>query len=294
MSAQKAAAISKARAASIASNGPHSPRVKGVERAEKALLWVYRFGWSTPTILELALDSSGRSGIGNRLVKSGLLVKTPTPSGGINNTPSCILTLSRIGLELITALYPTLLPYEINPLKIKFSTINHDENVQRLTANRLRFYYDGTTATSFLSEKELAIGKKKGDKIPDAIWNLMYYDEQKPDEKVAVEVELSAKWGQELDTFVYQTLYQLTNKVCDAIEIYSNSPALLERYAQAFKPNKMLQTWNREPGKSGRWSKASPVKIPERPEDQVRFIKITPDRVRPRLADIGSMDDIDE
>ena len=264
-------------AASKAALGGKSPRTEGVKRAEEALLWVYRWGWTTPTLLELALRSSGRSGIGNRLIKSGLLVRTPTPSGGINSTPSCILTLSRVGLELATALATTLLPYELNPHRIKPSTIHHGETVQRLTAIKLSTWNYGMSADSYLTEKELSIGRGKGEKIPDVLWEVTFEDQLKPNVKVAVEVELSAKWTNELDTFVYLSLRQLKDNDCDAIEIYSTSRALLLRYYKAFLPGQLLQTWTKEPGKTGRWVKGGTVKIPDRADNQIRFIQITPD-----------------
>jgi hypothetical protein len=284
MSTAQAGAIAKAQAASKAALAGKSPRTVGVDRAEQALLWVYRWGWTTPTVLELAMNSSGRSGLGKRLVKSGLLVRTPTPSGGINQTPSCLLTLSRAGLEHATALATKLLPYELNPLRIKASTIHHSETIQRLTAAKLWFWSDDSAATSYLTEKELSLDKKPGTKVPDVMWNLEFETPQKPRQNVAVEIELSAKWGHELDTFVYLSLRQISNnapQAYDAIEIYSTSPAILQRYEAAFEPGRMLPTWVKEPGKTGRWTHGSPVKIPERDTDQVRFFKITPEMLRP-------------
>lgn len=285
MSEAQAAAIAKAQAASQAQLAGKSPRTAGLDRAEKALQWIYRWGWTTPTVLELAMNSTGRSGLGNRLVKSGLLVRTPTPSGGINQTPSCILTLSRSGLEHATALATTLLPYELNPLRIKSSTINHSETIQRLTASKLWFWTNESGATSYLTEKELSLDKKPGEKIPDVMWNLEFETLGKPRQNVAVEIELSAKWGHELDTFVYLSLRQISKngpQNYDAIEIYSTSPAILQRYKKAFEPGQMLPTWVKEPGKTGRWTQGSPVKIPARDPDQVRFFKITPQMLRPK------------
>lgn len=285
MSQAQAGAIAKAQAASKAALAGKSPRTVGLDRAEQALLWIYRWGWTTPTVLELAMNSSGRSGLGNRLVKSGLLVRTPTPSGGINQTPSCILTLSRAGLEHATALATTLLPYELNPLRIKPSTINHGETIQRLTAAKLWFWFDDSGATSYLTEKELSLDKKPGEKIPDVMWHLEFETPEKPRQNVAVEIELSAKWGHELDTFVYLSLRQISKngpQTYDAIEIYSTSQAILQRYKKAFEPGQMLQTWVKEPGKTGRWTQGAPVKIPARDPDQVRFFKITPQMLRPQ------------
>jgi hypothetical protein len=282
ISPQKAAALAKATAASKDSLQGKSPRTAGVERAKMALLWVYRWGWTTTALLEIGVGSSANSGLAARLVKRGLLVKTETASAGVDGSPSHYLTLSRLGLEHATELSDLEIPYRLNPARINQATMNHNEIVQRLTAIRARYWIGGESAEAFLTEKELRIGRDEKAKIPDAMWRVMYEnpqnptyaDDLRPSKKVAVELELSPKWRQELDTFVYQSLMQLKTNTCEGIEIFSRSKALLARYQLAFKPGTMLQTWTRA---KGFWEKGSQTRIPERENGVVRFTLLTPE-----------------
>ncbi len=278
LSQAKFNSIFLARTASRQKLAGRSPRTVGEERAKDALEWTYRWGWTTPTILELVMKSAGRSGLGNRLVKSGLLMKTQTPSGGINDTPSCILTLSKTGLEKATELVQSLHQYELDPSKIKFSTINHGVMIQRLTATRLNTRISDARILKFQTQKELAAKKTLGEKVPDAVWDLEFSDGK--ERKIAVELELSGKYDHEFDMFVYLSLLSLYGKngqpaKYKGLEIYSTSAALLARYEAAFEPGQMLQVWAKEAGKTGRWIKEEKLRIPDRNfDDQIQFIKI--------------------
>lgn len=251
-----------------------SPRTTGQERTKKAIDWVYRFGYTSPTTLEMALKSF-RSGIGNRLVKSGLLIKTETPSGGINNTPAFLLTLSQKGLDYAIESTDILLPYEINPEKINHALVNHSEKVQRLTAYML----NNDDIFGFKTEKELiAESNNKDEKQPDIFWELScnFTEPGKHDDDdyfpTAVEVELTPKWNRELDRFVYMSLSSLSDGKFSRIRIYSRSKALLVRYKEHFAAGKeKLQTWEKQPGKTGRWLKKSKISITHDFDNQVSF-----------------------
>jgi hypothetical protein len=214
------------------------------------------------------------------MIKGGLLIKTPTISGGIDGTPSHFLTLSKLGLEHATSLSDIEIPYIVNPVRINHATMNHHEIVQRLTAVKSQYWAGGETVEEFLTEKELRIGRSIKAKIPDAMWLIGYedprvdcgYDPLRASTKVAIEVELSPKWKRELDTFVLQSLLQLEAGTCDAIEVFANSPALLKRYELAFKPGTWLQTWTKA---GGFWVKGSQMLIAERADGVIRFTRIT-------------------
>lgn len=273
LSPQKIAAIAAATAASKLIHNGKSPRKTGAERTEKALLWIYKWHWTTTSLLEIAVGGSGKSGLAARLIKAGLVVKTMTAGRGIDGSTSHFLTLSRTGLEHATGLSSQEIPYKLDPSRISQKQMYHDETVQRLTAVKLTTMIHGERITDFRTEKQLRVGFGKSEKIPDAMWRVSYADERKPSRKIAIELELSSKWGQELDTFVYQTLEQLREKKCDCIEIFAESPKLLARYRAAFAVGSKLQTWSH---KTGVWVKASSVVIPPRGEDVVRFHLITP------------------
>ena len=272
ISPAKAAAIAKATAASRAALGGISPRTAGIERTKKALVWVYRWGWTTTALLDIAVGS----GVAARMILAGLLVKTPTVSAGIDGTPSHFLTLSRLGLEHATQLSDVELPYKLNAARVPQGTLNHHETVQRLTVVRDKLFGD---LSSFSTENELRHSGNltPTDKIPDAAWNVFndtLFNDTNGIYRFAVEIELSPKWKQELDTFVYQSLLQLARKTYDGILIFSHSDALLARYKTAFEPGTRLQTWTRP---AGAWIRGSTVQIPPRASGVVQFRLISPE-----------------
>ena len=255
MSPEKAAAIAKAQAASHAKNKHGGPRARGLERAHKAIEWVYRWGWSTPTVLELLVDSQ-RSGLANRLVKSGIFHRIPTPSGGINDTPSCLLTLTQKGLERAVEITDKLFEYETDPHRINLKNVPHDEIAQRLTAIQMN---DLGGIDSYITTKSLAAWNANEVKIPDVIWRRNEPLNSKGD--FAIEVELTPKHKHEFDRFVTMTAALLNlknkegNKTFQGVEIYFKSPAMLDRYKNAFQPGVKTPIWFKEKGKTGRWQK---------------------------------------
>lgn len=272
LSQQKAAALAAAHKASREKMAGRSPRTVGKERTNIVLDWVLRWGWSTPTTLELVTGSL-RSGIGNRLVKNGLLIKTKTKTGGINDTPTFILTLSPIGYDLALENYGNIIPYELNPEKINQSLINHSEKVQRLTAFMLR----EERIYGFKTEKELTFESKKSDeKHPDAMWkekvgNGKYIE-------IAIEVELTPKWEREFDRFIYQTLYSVASfdkkePRFQKVKIFAKSNNLLQRYENGFMPGQTLKKWRKDDG--GRWVRAGDDTVPSWSSQKVSFHLIT-------------------
>ena len=251
MSPAKAASIAKAQAASHAKNKQGGPRARGLERAHKVIEWIYRWGWSTPTVLEILVDSK-RSGLANRLVKSGIFHRIPTPSGGINNTPSCLLTLTQKGLEKAVELTDREYEYETDPHRISLKNVPHDEVAQRLAAVQLN---DLPGIASYLTNKSLAAWNSNEVKIPDVMWKRSGFG------LYAIEIELTPKFRHEFDRFVTMTAKLISMKdqagknVFAGGEIYFKSPTMLKRYSEAFAPGVKTPLWFKEKGKTGRWQK---------------------------------------
>jgi len=174
----------------------------------------------------------------------------------------------------------------LNAERIPQATMNHHETVQRITVVRDKFEGD---LASFLTEKELRNSGKLTltDKIPDAAWTLK--NDPNGINRLAVEVELSPKWRQELDTFVYQSLMQLSQNIYDGIVIFSHSKALLARYKTAFKVDAKVQTWTRP---QGAWIKGWVMTIPDRAEGVIQFTLITPELLgkAPKSASTAAVD----
>lgn len=287
MTAQKAAALAKAQAAAKGQLERGSPRARGVERTEEALEWVYKWGWSTPTILEINAGTF-RSGLAARLEKNGFLNRIQAPSGGINSTPSFLLTLTEKGFEEAVRITDKLLQYETDPHRINLKNVTHDEIVQRLTA--LRTWGDGGEQIfEYLTPKNLASWKVDQIKIPDAIWKVDLNGETKT---VAIEVELTPKFGVEFDRFVNMVAglvdgrnvgQDKTKSIFDGVEIFSKSPALIRKYRASLSDGSKIPTWKKEPGKTGRWKKVldktgNPIyiSITKQASEKINFTLLTP------------------
>lgn len=290
MTPKKAAALAKAQAVAVAQLEHGSPRARGVERAEEAIEWTYKWGWTTPTILEIHAGTF-RSGLAARLVKNGFMNRVQTPSGGINTTPTFLLTLTEKGLEEGVRITDKLLQYETDPNKINLKNVTHDETVQRITA--LRLWGDsGDQIDEYLTPKNLASWNQSQIKMPDVIWIINKNGETK---KIAVEVELTPKFGVEFDRFVTMTNALLDGQnidhdkkpIFDEIEIYSKSPALLKKYKASLLAGSRTNVWQKEPGKTGRWKRVldkngNPIVTTISPQvaDRIKFTLLTPEMLQ--------------
>lgn len=233
-----------------------TPRQRGEEKTLTALDWIYRWGWSSPSTVEL-IGGAKRSGLAARLVRNGLLLSTKTESGGgVRGVPTSILTLTRLGLEEIERFREVLLPYQLDPFRIRQDKLRHDQLAQHLTAKGL---LQGTLQ-DFHSEIELAQRSAAAVKQPDVLWVL-------PDgQRCAVEIELSAKWGRDLDGFVRGCLLALASREerparFNFVAVVSDSPAIIKRYQAAFSPGARYGVWQKDERRH--WQKTADKTVPD-------------------------------
>ena len=287
MTPQKAAALAKAQAAAKEQLERGSPRQRGVERTEEALEWVYKWGWSTPTVLEIQAGTF-RSGLAARLVKNGFLNRIQAPSGGINSTPSFLLTLTEKGFEEAVRITDKLLQYETDPHRINLKNVTHDEIVQRVTA--LRLWGDGGAQIGeYLTPKSLAHWNQNQIKIPDVIWKI---DQNGETKTIAVELELTPKFAVEFDRFIDMVAGLVDGRnlnadkkpIFDGVEIYSKSPALIRKYKASLFEGSRTPVWQKEPGKTGRWKKVLDkngdpiyITITKQASEKINFTLLTPE-----------------
>ena len=239
-----------------------SPRARGDEKTRIALDWLYRWGWSSPSVLDLTTGGT-RSNLVQKLIKNQLVKSTRTQAGGgIKGVPSQMLTLTSFGIEQAEARSETLIPYEIDPYRINQSLLRHDEIMQRATAQAIK----NKIIINFKTPRELAIASEKEIKQPDAIWI------ENNGARVGIEVELSAKWERKLDQFVRSCLTSLlpnsspTYRV-DKIYLISDSKAIIKRYDAAFEPGQLLTTWEKD--ERGIWKIKEKNKVPEWAEGKI-------------------------
>jgi hypothetical protein len=243
--------VSDLAALAAAALGDKSSRQVGKEKDLSALLWVYVWGWSSPSVVDF-YASPNRRGIATRLVKKGFLSEHVTNSGKIKGNPDKILTLTPDGVAEVEAFLTEdqLLAY---PSKIiAWNHLRHDLLTQKYTAQALR----NGTITGYLTPRQTAQKSDKNTKQHDVIWIL------KDNKKIGVEVELSAKWDRDLDDFVRKCISSASkNGQVDAIGVLSHSPAIIERYRSALKIGASYQIW--EKNTSGKWYVKQTRTVPE-------------------------------
>ena len=240
-------AANAARAKALAGK---SPLARAEEKTKIALDWIYRWRWSAPSTLDLLVGITGR-GLGARMVKQHLLIRTATASGGgRKGVPASILTLSKIGLEEIERERETLLPYELDPYRIRQDQLRHDHLAQVATAKNIL----NGSVQSFLTEKELAAKSTLNAKQPDIVWRL------RTGITMAVEVELSAKWGRDFDHFIHGVVESLEKQRFDVVLIATDSRAILNRYKAALEPRTPYQIWHKDAQR--RWMVKNTAEVP--------------------------------
>lgn len=250
-----------------------NPRKRGREKDLAALLWVYRWGWSSSSIIN-AIASPSRAVVAARLVRGGALETLFVEhAGGIADVPANVLVLTPDGVELAESQLNEdgFIGYPRDPRRlIVWRQLRHDLIVQRATARQL----NAGRINAFITPRELAAQSQFAIKQPDVVWI-------KNDLKIAVELELTAKVGREF----HQTIYALLQSVFpgdpktktkggpwDVVLIASNSKAILGRYRAALTPGAQLQRYERDSQK--RWYASRIMQIPDWAGTKFQFYEI--------------------
>lgn len=250
-------------------------RQAGRDKDLAAARWVYRWGWSTPTIVDL-IASPGRRGVAARLVKRGWLSSHPTPSaGGMKGVPAEILVLTQDGVSEVESdlSESDLLPYPAKPDQtIPWHQLRHDCLVQLWTARRLA----AKKIKSFSTPREILSQSLSGIKQPDAIWTIATPAKNL---QVGVELELTAKKDRELDQTILALLKAVQPEIgsalpgpLDAVVLLSHSQAILDRYRRVLAPGASLTIYERD--SSRHWKSAGTTKVPDWTKGRFFFEKV--------------------
>jgi hypothetical protein len=236
----------------IAQSGKN-PRQIGRESRLKILKWIYRWGYTSSSIGQLLLNRTS-GGYMQKLAKQNWLVATKTKSG----VPSSFFTLSQIGLEEAERHSLTLSKYlEIDQFKVEQTKIRHYLIAQESTIRALEsgVIVDYKTERMFFNQ-----GDTLGSKRPDIIWVTG------SGTRIAVEVELSAKWERVLDDFVLKIIRALKTNSDSKSEfnrfiIISDSAAIIRRYEEAVQPDAEVSAWVKN--SRGHWVIEKTYRIPD-------------------------------
>lgn len=242
-----------------AQRGPLSPVQTGQVKAQKALLWVYRWGWSTSKILE-KVGGAQRSGLAARLVKNGLIKATKTAAGPAAGAPTALLTLTQKGqneVEKFIENEADLIQYSLDPYRIDQSKIRHDEIAQNATIENIA----SGGIVDYITESMAASKSKKSIKQHDIVWICDDGD------KIGVEIELSAKWQRKLDEFLLGCTLSIQSRSVKNIFIATDSKAIQHRYESAFAVGHEFGKW--EKSEKGFFKRTATLNIPEYMKEKV-------------------------
>ena len=214
-----------------------SPRKLGEESRLKVIGWIYHWGYTSSTLIQHLLGRTS-GGYAQKLARQNWLTTTKTESG----TPAAYFTLTEQGLQeaerFTNALsrYPELDTYKVNQQQIRHYLIAQNATLNGLHAGIIVRY---ETERMFSQS-----GDKSGVKRPDIVWHTA------TGLKIAVEIELSAKWARDLDEFVLgiaKALQSTENKSAayNRFAIISDSNAIIERYRAAMQPGTALSIWKK-------------------------------------------------
>jgi hypothetical protein len=92
------------------------------------------------------------------------------------------------------------------------------------------------------------------------------------DQKIGVEIELSAKWERDLDVFVFGCIQSIKNKKVDKILIISDSKAILKRYKAALEPDATYKKWSKQ---NNTWVVESEYAVGVEVENKILFELVT-------------------
>lgn len=228
-----------------------TPRQKGAEKAAQALEWIYKWGWSTSSVIAQLAGTGKNSALGARLVKNGWAKRQPIRIvSSYKVTPTDILTITPEGVAELTALQDEL-PRSRNGAvgkRIIKKDVIHDLLVQTLTLQYMDRTLDAIpgpfrerhgVVRGFATAHQISDDIRQR-KIPDAIWFM------ENGKRLAIELELSPKFGRELDVFISRHCEMQKKNAkgrVDGLLTFFSSPYSAERYTDAMKAGVEVKYW---------------------------------------------------
>ncbi|MCW0235742.1 MAG: hypothetical protein OJJ21_19230 [Ferrovibrio sp.] len=262
-----------------------TPREKGAEKAAQALDWMYRWGWTTSSVIATLAGTGRNSALAARLAKNGWAKRQPIRIvSSFHLTPTDILSITPEGVAELVALRGEL-PFSrqgsVSKRVVK-KNVTHDLLVQKLTLMYMGRWPGSENedlpegygpVTEFTTAHQLGEATL-GEKIPDAIWCT------ESGHMLAIELELSPKYGRELDQFIkgHLDLQRRATDPVDGLVTFFASPDTAERYARAMSVGRRVQEWAYDKMRREWWP------LPNAPKIELDANFITYEIVLPRAA----------
>ncbi len=267
-------------AAKAALNG-RSSRDVGREKITKALLWIYRWGWSSPAMINL-VGGGNQRGLPSRLAAQKLIERTDT-NVVREGVPGAILTLNNAGLDWVfeqtsgtdDEQYLHLSDYPSDPHPAP-DYIKHGLGCQ-LLASRLVAADQQLVAT----DRELPRGPaSKGAKVPDFIIS-------NGKDRIAYELEYSRKNPHEYARGALAIIAALSKSSplpeeyrVDRFMFCSMSDVLLNKWRSLLTENVAIPVYEQDA--SRHWKETGKTKhCPAWVEKQVTYLLLQKEAMKP-------------
>lgn len=213
-----------------------SPRERRQMKVLGALRWIYRWGWSTPSVID-GLAGVARKGLCASLERQHLVRVSRTGSAGTDfGSPTRIVHLTPNGRAMVEREFDDEAQFLPSFSYSAWQQLAHDTIAQIVVSHflcRTMIFYDYKTPL------EIAAASKPGIKQPDAI--LIEQD----DSRDAVEIELTAKRGRDFDRHILGLALGVSKGAFQSVITVSDSPAILRRYAAAAMPGTKVTQWKK-------------------------------------------------
>ncbi|MBU0592231.1 MAG: hypothetical protein KKH74_00690, partial [Gammaproteobacteria bacterium] len=131
-----------------------------------------------------------------------------------------------------------------------------------LTIEHMKF---GLVEKFFTERMYPELADKAGVKRPDVVWHC------RDGQVIAVEVELTSKWGRQLDEFVLR-MHQSIHKYSAGYVVFTDSPAIHKRYASAMAEGAPVSSWIKDERGYWRIAGVQEIEAAFACRVQVRFI----------------------
>ena len=194
-----------------------TPKQRSTAKIRAVLALMY--GWHTtakPLVKEV-LNTTETTYLA-QLEKKGLVKRVNAPSllcGGV-------YMLTPEGVNAAATIRGEELPYSVHPASISHSLLKHNHAAQRIA---IMIERGGNRVTP-----GRLLSAERGGKIPDAL--IHRHD---TGETIALELELTGKWGDELEQTLNALLRAMAEGKWQRVLYASNSETLLKRYEERLK-----------------------------------------------------------